>query len=74
MLDGDTVIQAERDVYVVREGRPRREHDRRLLFVLVLMNFMAWMLVIYLSTGFEQWAREIVMNEVPDQVRLILLP
>jgi hypothetical protein len=74
MLDGDTVIQAERDIYIVREKRPRRNDDRRLLFLLVFLNFTAWMLVLYLSTEFKDWARGIVLSEVPDQVRLILLP
>ena len=74
MLDGDTVIQAERDVYVVRGGRPRRGRDRRLLIVLMACNALAWSLVIWLSTGFEDDLREMVITEVPEQVRLILLP
>ena len=70
--DGETIVQG--DVYVVREGRPRRGSDRLLLLVLVVSNALAWGLVAWLSTGHQDWIREIVLNEVPDQVRLILLP
>ena len=68
--DGETIVQG--DVYVVREGRPRRGSDRLLLIVLIVLNVAAWSLVIWLSTGFKDDLRDMVINEVPVQVRLIL--
>jgi len=74
MLDGDSVIQAEGDIYIIREKRQRRKNDRLVLSMLMFFNVMAWGLVLWMSTGHEARLREMVISEVPVQVRLILLP
>lgn len=74
MLDGETVVQADRDIYIIKE------HGKNNIFIefLVVVNIV---LVLTLSLGLifvhkhaTEEIREIVIQEVPGQVRLILMP
>jgi hypothetical protein len=72
MLEGDTAIQAQRDVIIIRQGSGRASTAR--LLILLNLLWCALLLAGWHFTPGEREIREMVAQEVPEQVRLILLP
>lgn len=68
MLHGDTAIQAQRDVVIINKQPVHR--------LLILINLL-WLVLLGAGVCFipgERDIKEMVAAEVPEQVRLILLP
>lgn len=75
MFDGDTGIQSQRDT-IIRHNSGNRLRDLAcitLLWVLVFVLGFCCGVIAWVGPS-ERDIRDIVATEVPEQVRLILLP
>lgn len=76
MLDGESVLQSQGDMYVVRvinRGPSKKILAMCIIFNIFWISLTAWGFI-YTRQSMRDEIRTVMAEEVPDMVRVVLMP